>query len=257
MSKKRPDNQPSASQARQPPAKQPLQPPPQPKHPALELPWHVAWRCLVSLLVIAHVAAFVSAPWNLSTGDALPPGYTAPPGQPEVPGPTSAVWQEPVVPRKLHRVFHHYLNLIYMNHGYEFFAPDPAGTHLISWRVTKSDGTTIGGRFPNLEAQPPDLEAQWPRLLYHRHMMLAAQTQMMGPTSGQHYADHLATLHGGTSRIDWMIHMLLSPQQVIDGMALDDRSTYQVLESLDGRPRPEATSEAVAEETIAIPGESR
>lgn len=243
MSKKRPDNQPPPPQAKQPPAREPQ---PKPTRPASGLPWHAAWRWLVSLLVIAHMAAVVSAPWSLSTRDALPPGYTAPAGQPEVPPSNSSVWQEPVVPRSLHRFFRHYLNLIYMNHGYEFFAPDPAGTHLISYRVTKPDGTSVEGRFP-------DLEAQWPRLLYHRHMMLAEQTQMMGRASGQHYADHLATLHGGSSRIEWMIHMLLSPQQVKAGTPLDDRSTYQVIVPLDGQPRRAATNEG----PIAIPGEGR
>ena len=242
MSKKRlnePPQQPVA-QARQ------SQPQPKPKPSASGLPWHAVWRWLVSLLVIAHLSAVVSAPWSLSTSDALPPGYRAPPGQPDVPGPNSSAWQEPAVPRALHRCFRHYLNLVYMNHGYEFFAPDPGGTHLIDYRVAKSDGTTVEGRFP-------DLEAQWPRLLYHRHMMLAEQTQMMGRASGQHYADHLATLHGGPSRIDWTIHMLLSPQQVKEGKLLDDRSTYQVIESLDGRPGRTVSNEA----PIAIPGAGR
>lgn len=243
MSKKRPDYQQPPAQARPP---QPKQPQPKPKRPASGLPWHAAWRWLVSLLVIAHLAAVISAPWSLSTGDALPPGYIAPPGQPEVPEPNSSAWQKPLVPRTLHRFFRHYLNLVYMNHGYEFFAPDPGGTHLVSYRVSKPDGTSVEGRFP-------DLEAQWPRLLYHRHMMLAEQTQMMGRESGQSYADHLATLHGGPSRIDWMIHMLLSPQQVKDGISLDDRSTYQVIESLDGQPRQATSGEGL----IAIPGAGR
>ncbi|MCH7753206.1 MAG: hypothetical protein IH898_13780 [Planctomycetes bacterium] len=237
MSKKRPNYQPPAAQAMQPPARQP---PPKPKRSASGLPWHAVWRWLVSLLVIAHLAAVVSAPWNLSTGDALPPGET------KVPERSSPLWQEPPVTRAVHRFFRHYLNLIYMNHGYEFFAPDPGGTHLISYRVAKQDGPPVEGRFP-------DLEAQWPRLLYHRHMMLAEQTQMMGRASGQSYADHLATLHGGPSRIDWMIHMLLSPQQVKDGTPLDDRSTYQVIESLEGRPRGAARGEG----PIAIPGDGR
>lgn len=235
MSKKRFNEQQSA-----PPARQRE---PQVKRPTSGLPWHPVWRWLVSLLVIMHLAAIISAPWSLATGDALPPGYRAPAGQPEVPGPNSTAWQQPLVPRTLHRFFHHYLNLIYMNHGYEFFAPDPSGTHLISYRVAQPDGSTVEGRFP-------DLESQWPRLFYHRHMMLAEQTQMMGRTSGQSYANHLATLYGGPSRIDWIIHMLLSPQQVKEGRPLDDRSTYQVLESLEGRPRRRSSSEG----PVAIPG---
>ena len=63
-------------------------------------------------------------------------------------GPTVRPGKSRWCPVQLHRFFRHYLNLVYMNHGYEFFAPDPAGTHLVSYRVAKPDGTTVEGRFP-------------------------------------------------------------------------------------------------------------
>ncbi len=214
--------------------------------------WHPVWRLFVSLAIVTHVAAIVSAPWDLLIADALPPGYRPPTdsaGRPLPEDPT--VWQQPVVPRTLHKFFHDYLNLLYANHGYEFFAPDPAGTHLIRYKVTRSDGTDHSGSFP-------DLQQQWPRLLYHRHMMLAEQTAMMGPESGQQYADHLATLHGGVSQVEWIVHLLLPPSRVAAGTALDDPSTYQTLATVSGRPRrTDAAPSAATEELIAIPGADR
>jgi hypothetical protein len=209
-----------------------------------ELPWGPLVRWLVSLLVVLHLAAVVSAPWNLATADALPPGY----GFQQPPPPESIVWQKPVVPRRLHKFFHDYLNLLYLNHGYEFFAPDPAGTHVIDYQVTPPDGQLRKGRFPSHDEQ-------WPRLLYHRHMMLAEQTQMpvMGPRAGQHYADYLATRYGGTSQLQLKIHTLLPPQRVANQTPLDAPSTFQVMGTATGRPRPTASPSTPGESPVAIP----
>jgi len=217
------------------------------------LPWNPVWRWLVSVLLAAHVLAVFVAPWDLSTEPALPPRYDPPQdsrGRPQLPPADSPVWQQPIIPRRLRSFFNHYLNLTYLNHGYQFFAPDPAGTHLIRYQVTKPDGGVEKGEFPNLEQQ-------WPRLFYHRHMMLAEQTEMMGPESGQNYADHLASLHGGPSRMEWLIHQLLPPERVLQETPLDALSTYRVIATLDGRPRPEPSSSASGEGRIAIPGGAR
>lgn len=200
-----------------------------------ELPWHPVWRWLVSLLVVLHLLAVFSAPWDLATtagGGALPPGYEARRPPRPLPPPNSPVWQMPIVTQGLHAFFHDYLNLLYLNHGYEFFAPDPAGSHIIDYQVTKSDGKVVEGRLPSHEEH-------WPRLLYHRHMMLADQTLMpvLGPASGQHYADHLATIHGGSAKLQLKAHFLLSPQQVADEMPLDAPSTFQLISEVYGSPR--------------------
>ena len=208
------------------------------------MPWHVAWRLLVSLLVVTHLVAIVSAPWSLSTSPALPPGYVPPPGQPELPIPESAVWQQPIVPQTLHKFFTPYLNLTYTNHGYEFFAPDPGGSHIIRYRVASPSGEMVEGEFPNRQQQ-------WPRLFYHRHMMLAAQTLDLGQASGQHFADHLATVHGGPSEVSLIVHMLLDPQRVLDETPLDAPSTYREVATLRGQPRPQQLPEP--EQPIAIP----
>ena len=239
MSKKRQETQ-TSSPAPEAKAK----PKPKPKQVNPAMPWHWSWRLLVSLLVVFHLAAIVSAPWCLPVGDALPPGYVAPQGQPNIPPPESAVWQKPVVPQALHKFFTPYLNLTYMNHGYEFFAPDPGASHLIRYSVASPSGQSIEGEFPNLEQQ-------WPRLFYHRHMMLAAQTLGLGEASGQHFADHLATVHGGPSEVRLLIHLLLDPQRVAEGTPLNAPSTYREIARVRGRPRPQQLPQP--EQPVALP----
>lgn len=55
---------------------------------------------------------------------------------------------------------------LYLGHGYRFFAPDPGPSHLLVYRVTRADGSTVDGRFP-------DKDTIWPRLMYHRWFMLS------------------------------------------------------------------------------------
>ena len=63
--------------------------------------------------------------------------------------------------------FRPYVELLYLNHGYFFFAPDPGPNHLVDYKVEFDDGRPPRtGRFP-------DLATERPRLLYHRHFMLA------------------------------------------------------------------------------------
>lgn len=60
-----------------------------------------------------------------------------------------------------------YSQALYLDHGYFFFAPDPGACHLVRYEVTlKGDAQPIIKTFPSLDDQ-------WPRLLYHRHFMMA------------------------------------------------------------------------------------
>lgn len=59
-----------------------------------------------------------------------------------------------------------YSQALYMDRGYAFFAPDPGPSHLIQAAITAKDGSRV-------ERLYPDLDDQWPRLLYHRHFMLS------------------------------------------------------------------------------------
>ena len=66
---------------------------------------------------------------------------------------------------------------LFTGHGYRFFGPDPGPSHLLIYKVQKSDGVQIEGRFPNRNEH-------WPRLLYHRWFMLSERV----------YEEHLLTL---------------------------------------------------------------
>lgn len=59
-----------------------------------------------------------------------------------------------------------YVEFAFLNHGYFFFAPEPGPSHLMQCELRFADGKTIQIRYP-------DKTAQRPRLLYHRHFMLA------------------------------------------------------------------------------------
>lgn len=60
-----------------------------------------------------------------------------------------------------------YVDLMYLNHGYAFFAPDPGPSHLVRAKLEFADGREA------TEITFPDLERHWPRLLYHRYFMLS------------------------------------------------------------------------------------
>ena len=65
-----------------------------------------------------------------------------------------AAWVSPV-----HRA-------LFLGHGYRFFAPNPGPSHLVQYKITRSDGTQQESFFP-------DRETIHPRLLYHRWFMLS------------------------------------------------------------------------------------
>jgi hypothetical protein len=64
------------------------------------------------------------------------------------------------------RPFAGYGQFLHMDRGYAFFAPNPGPSHLIQAAITGPDGAIT-------ERIYPDLDDQWPRLLYHRHFMLS------------------------------------------------------------------------------------
>jgi hypothetical protein len=66
-----------------------------------------------------------------------------------------------------------YIQAVDLNHGYQFFAPQPDASHLVFYRAEFDDQREpIEGRFP-------DLTQQWPRQYYHRHFMLSEMLNMV------------------------------------------------------------------------------
>jgi hypothetical protein len=103
-------------------------------------------KALVSGLILLHLAAMFVAPFQFAStvGGSSSPFADA-----------------------LRLCLRPYIEALYLNHGYFFFAPNPGPNHLIEYRVEHADGRepTIG--------RIPDLKTERPRLLYHRHFMVA------------------------------------------------------------------------------------
>jgi hypothetical protein len=196
-------------------------------------------RLLFSILIIGHLLALILPPLSVQT--------RGPAGQsPSVS--TALEWVEP------------YSQLLYIDRGYAFFAPDPGPSHLIQVAITNPDGQRIERRYP-------DLDQQWPRLLYHRHFMLSEflheiyhppgppeELQNANPQEAKYWSlsrsryerirksiiDHLRHEYPGDSvaiaRIEHLLPNLLDYQQ--EPVELTDERLYRVL--LDQPIREEA-----------------
>lgn len=114
---------------------------------SIELPWTFGRKAFVSILLVLHLMAVFAAPW------AYPP-------------PSSLLAQN------VSSFFGKYQFLVFLNHGYRFFAPNPGPSHIVRYEIDTADGETIKGQFP-------DRGAYWPRLLYHRHFMISETVYRM------------------------------------------------------------------------------
>ncbi|MCS7471226.1 hypothetical protein NZK35_31605 [Stieleria sp. ICT_E10.1] len=103
------------------------------------------WKLIASGLILFHLMAVALPPLAFQTFS--------------LDGPSPLVGT-------LIRPFAGYGQFLHMDRGYAFFAPDPGPSHLIQAASTNADGTLT-------ERMYPDRNDQWPRLLYHRHFMLA------------------------------------------------------------------------------------
>ncbi len=170
-----------------------------------------AWvRVLVSLVLVWHLTAVALAPMS------LPPS------------------SEFVVDIAQQPPMQWYLDLLYLNHGYHFFAPDPGDGRLIRFAVFDERGGLIEqGEFPNTKEY-------WPRLYYHRYFMLADQVGI--PSSDEEYskqwqrryleayARQLLREHEGQSvRVQWIVHYQLPPDLAKQEVKITDPKSYQLL----------------------------
>lgn len=103
-------------------------------------------KALLSVVIAFHILAIFWAPFTFASN-------VGPSSSPFANG--VAAWLRP------------YYQAIYADHGYFFFAPQPGPSHLVRYKAEFADGREpVSGTFP-------DLRTQRPRLLYHRHFMLA------------------------------------------------------------------------------------
>jgi hypothetical protein len=138
-----------------------------------------------------------------------------------------------------------YTDSLYLNQGYHFFGPDPPRNHVLRYTVTDDSGAVVA------EGSLPDKSAQWPRLYYHRHMMLADQAGNGPPDidsdawlqlSLRGYARHLLRTSGGTrATVECLIHNPLPPGAVLEGYDPNAPEMFQTV------TRVEETSAALGE----------
>lgn len=188
-------------------------------------------RIVVSVLVLAHLAAVFIPPFTFATASG--PGSASPFAEPIMAG------------------LRPYIELMYLDHGYFFFAPNPGPSHLLRAKLEFADG-----RSP-VEVTYPDLKLHRPRLLYHRHFMLAEQlhADFASPESPpgtvtnpeqfeswqqarnryearrKSFEEHLKAAYGASQvTLTRVEHTLLGPGEFLEtGKALDSPDTYRDL----------------------------
>ena len=166
---------------------------------------------LVNVWLMYHLAAIVIAPWSVP--------------------PTSRLIQN------AWRGVGDYVQILFLNHGYHYFAPEPGNSTLVAYVLELPDGRHETGRIPN--------RTIWPRLLYHRHFMLteflassddfppAVRTELV-----RAMARELCREHGARRvTLSKVTHRLPTMEWIRAGGTLDDNYTEEPLGtfSCDGR----------------------
>ena len=213
------------------------------------------WRVVLSVLIVLHILAVTAEPLRFFSRSSRGTSPAADPAR------------ELLAP---------YVEFAYLSHGYFFFAPEPGPSHLIECRFQDSQGQQLSLRYP-------DRQAQWPRLLYHRHFMLTENLhQIWAPpvdlrvfeedeALGRQWradrkryeqvrdsmANHVAATFGAAEvELDRVEHRLPSGEEVLDRdppLKLDDPSLYLVLPDAE-MPESGAAPVAGAEPGDSLPG---
>lgn len=124
----------------------------------------LAVRLGLSVLIIGHLWGVIGRPLEFATQG------------PFGPSPSMTLLRRPM---------RGYGEFMYLDHGYAFFAPEPGPSHLIRATIVppggqgpeqgaaRQEGAKPAEGDANVVRLFPDRVDQWPRLLYHRHFMLA------------------------------------------------------------------------------------
>ncbi len=151
----------------------------------------------MNLWLVFHLSAIVIAPASVAPSSDL----------------VRATWE----------LYKPYLQVLYLNHGYHFFAPEPAQSTLVAFVAERENRPIIQGRIPNRQILP--------RLLYHRYFMLCEHMNTAQPDFRKpwydSYAQHLCHKYGakqvGLTRVT---HYLPTMEMVLKGVRLDDPASY-------------------------------
>ncbi len=126
--------------------------------------------------------------------------------------------------RSLHGVFQPYLDALFLDNGYHFFAPEPEESTLLSFEAERPDGTVVRGRIPDRATQP--------RLLYHRYFMLtehmSRSPEELRDQWNDSYAQHIGHAYGASQvKLIQQTHLLSSIERIREGRRLDDPESYE------------------------------
>lgn len=170
--------------------------------------WSPTVKLIVSLAILLHLAAVIAPP---------------------LAGPPPAS----LLANSLMQPFRPYVGLVYLGHGYRFFAPDPGPGHSIRYEIMKRDGTRVLG-------QVPDRHLDRPRLLYHRRFMVSEKIANLVPPPDapkevreearrewlplvKGVASQLLGQHDGQQVTLTMVeHYLPAPEEVVQGRGGED-----------------------------------
>jgi hypothetical protein len=116
-----------------------------------------------------------------------------------------------------------YLQALFLNHGFHFFSPDPAGSTVVEYTLEFADGSTRSGRLPDRSVTP--------RLRYHRHFML---TEFLGngpeefrPLMERALARNLCRETGAVSAVlKTIYHDTASVDDVLSGKSLNEPDSF-------------------------------
>lgn len=118
-----------------------------------------------------------------------------------------------------------YNQMMFLNHGYHYFAPDPGASTLLEYRIDRRADVPVKGRFPDTKISP--------RLLYHRYFMLAenvwgfpeeTQDEMF-----EAYGRHFAAKHDADNiTLSSVSHNPSSIARIRAGGKLSDPETYEI-----------------------------
>jgi hypothetical protein len=168
------------------------------RHAVPRVPRSKLFRWAINLGLVLHLAAIIIAPAAVSPSSDL----------------VQAGWD----------LFQPYVQILYLNHGYHFFAPEPGDSTLLAFQAERPDGTVVSGRIPNRDIVP--------RLLYHRHFMLTEQmkdapAELRDEWLGS-YAEHICRKYGAARvRLTGQTHHLPTMEMIRSGVRLDDPSSYE------------------------------
>jgi hypothetical protein len=132
-------------------------------------------------------------------------------------GPTSdlilAIWKP----------FRPYLQAFYLNHGFNFYAPQPAPSTLVGFEVERDDGTMVRGRILDRSMKP--------RLLYHRYLLLTEHLVFVSQEAQTYwyksYARHLCRKYRGARvGLTRVIHHPATMEMIRNGATLDEPYSY-------------------------------